>query len=500
MKNSNLWKTPVLAVVAAVLLIFNTASQALGTHGLGRAGRTEDGARPRPPAIVNTLRSRPQVAAAPAAVLSGYPRYQLIDLGTLGGPESNTIYPARGINNRSQVIVSSETAVQDLNCYLDCYFSHAVLRQKNGTLEELPFPNGIDPSGNYSLAGDLTANGLLGGFVTNGEMDPLTDFPQLRPVVWGVYGTGSVSNLGTFGGNSGAVNMLNRQGYAVGVALNAVPENPDFAAFMNGFLPAATQARAFLWEGGALQDLGTLGGNDAAAFAISESGIVVGMSYTDAAAHDATGLPTTHPFLWRRGQMQDLGTLGGTLATTGSFAYGPWGAVLNERGQVIGTSTLAGDETWHAFLWDRGRMKDLGTLGGNLSEALAINERGWIVGRADFSPDSPLHHAVLWRDGSIKDLGVVAPCQNSTATAVNSRGDVVGGFGRCTDNPSDLNFFSAFLWQPGKQIVDLNSLVSPASNLHIEFATGINDKGEIAANAYLPTGELHAVMLIPVRR
>ena len=143
-------------------------------------------------------------------------------------------------------------------------------------------------------------------------------------------------------------------------------------------------------------------------------------------------------------------------------------------------------------------MIDLGTLGGDNSEALAINERGWVMGRSDYSPDSPNHHAVLWRDGTKTDLGVVAPCLNSTATAANSLGDVVADLGYCTDDPSDLDFNSAFMWRPGREIVDLNRLVVPASNMHIESAFGINDKGEIAANALLPTGELHAILLVPV--
>lgn len=454
---------------------------------------------PRPHAA--TTRPILRVAAIPGttSVPPGYPRYRLIDLGTLGGPESNTMFPARTLNKRGTVIANADTAVSDPNCYFSCYWDHALLRRSNGQIVELPFPAGIDPAVNISVAGDITANGQLGGFVSNGLMDPLTGFPQTRPVVWGAFG--GVWDLGTFGGNSGGVTMLGPWGDAVGVALNEVPEDPDFASFMNNFLPAATQARAFLWKQGKLHDLGTLGGNDAAAFAINSSGTIYGISYTDAVANDSTGLPTTHPFLWKNGSMRDLGTLGGTLATTGSFAGGPGGPVLNDRGQAIGTSTLAGDEVWHAFLWENGKMIDLGTLGGDISEALAISESGWVVGRSDYSPDSPHHHAVVWFNGPGKqDLGVVAPCQNSTATALNSRGDVVGGMGPCTDDPNDPSFESAFLWRPGKKMVDINSLVTPASNMHIAFATGINDRGEIAGQAYLPTGELHGILLVPVSK
>ena len=487
------------AALAALLVASFAAPNAAPATPLSRQHQpgyrsTQEGmARPHGAA------TRPRVASIPATVPAGYPRYRLIDLGTLGGPESNTMYPARTLNGSGVTIANSQTAVPEPNCFLDCYVDHAFLRRPNGRIVELPFPAGIDPAVNTSLAADIAASGQLGGFITNGLMDPLTGFPQLRPVVWGAFG--GVWDLGTFGGNSGAVNMVDSWGNAVGVALNTIPEDPDLANFMNGFIPAATQARAFLWKGGKLRDLGTLGGNDAAAFAINESGLVYGISYTDAVVHDSTGLPTTHAFLWRNGSMRDLGTLGGTRVTSGSLSQGPWGQVLNERGQAIGTSMLAGDESWHAFLWENGKMVDLGTLGGESSESLAIDQQGWIVGRSDYSPDSPDHHAVLWfgRKGK-QDLGVVAPCHNSTATAVNSRGFVVGGLGGCTDDPGDLGFSSAFVWRPGRRMADLNSLVIPGSNMHIEFATGINDRGEIAANAFLPTGEIHGILLVPVSK
>ena len=46
---------------------------------------------------------------APAAsVPAGYPHYRLIDLGTLGGPTSGTVFPARAINNGGQMIALGE--------------------------------------------------------------------------------------------------------------------------------------------------------------------------------------------------------------------------------------------------------------------------------------------------------------------------------------------------------------------------------------------------------
>lgn len=50
-------------------------------------------------------------------------------------------------------------------------------------------------------------------------------------------------------------------------------------------------------------------------------------------------------------------------------------------------------------------MVELGTLGGALSEAHAINQRGDAVGCAE-TPGGA-QHAVLWRNGALLDLGTL---------------------------------------------------------------------------------------------
>ena len=62
--------------------------------------------------------------------------------------------------------------------------------------------------------------------------------------------------------------------------------------------------------------------------------------------------------------MTDLGTLGGNL----SFAY-----AISNRGQIVGYSKTASGED-RAFLWEDGTMADLGTLGGASSAAYAVDK------------------------------------------------------------------------------------------------------------------------------
>jgi probable HAF family extracellular repeat protein len=80
----------------------------------------------------------------------------------------------------------------------------------------------------------------------------------------------------------------------------------------------------------------------------------------------------------------------------------------------VGWSQTAEHQPLHAFLWEKGVMTDLGTLGnGGNSRATDINAAGQVVGQSNGS-------AVLWDHGNIVELGP------GIALGVNARGDVVG--------------------------------------------------------------------------
>jgi probable HAF family extracellular repeat protein len=124
-------------------------------------------------------------------------------------------------------------------------------------------------------------------------------------------------------------------------------------------------------------------------------------------------------FVWRRGRLTDLGTLGGATLRGGD----PTRDHLNGRGQVTGSSETATGAV-HAFRWTNGRMRDLGTLGGANSWGHGINDRGDVVGESETASGET--HAFLWRDGTMTDLGALTGSPDSGATAINERGQVVG--------------------------------------------------------------------------
>jgi probable HAF family extracellular repeat protein len=325
----------------------------------------------------------------------------------------------------------------------------------------------------------MNSRGTVVGVSENGLVDPVINFPALEPVVWE---DGRIIDLGTFGGNFGQANAINDRGQVVEFATNTISTPVSIAAFgCDVDLAVPTQTRAFIWEGGAIQDLGTLGGPDSCAVLINERGQVAGYSFTDLSAS-----PPVHPFLWQHGTMQDLGTLGGTFALANA---------LNNRGDVTGLSFVAGNSVYHPSLWHRGGTTDLGTLGGDTGNAESLNDATEVVGEADLPgpSGSQLYHAFLWRRGVMTDLGTQDGDPCSLALSINSRGQVVGGSTDC----STLLNGHAFLWEQGGPMVDLNSFVPASSNLTLTVATLINDRSEIAVQAVLPNGDTHAMLLIP---
>jgi probable HAF family extracellular repeat protein len=410
--------------------------------------------------------------------------YKLIDMGTFGGPQSYIPtyvgFAISAVDNHGVLIGAADTPQPDPFlpnfCFNpDCFVSHAFRREAGGELTDL----GVLPGGASSASQWMSRSGLIAGVSENGLTDPLIPgLPEIRAVLWQ---NGSITDLGTLeGGYESIANAVDSKGEVVGLFTNTIPDP-------NSISGTGYQTRAFFWQDGGMQDLGTLGGSDAAAFLINERGQVVGWSYTSSVPIICfQSIPiklATGSFVWdKESGMTDLGGLGGicTLAEA-----------INRRGQIVGTSDFQGDTAFHAFIWD-GSMHDLGgSLGGTISQGFALNDAGVAVGFASL-PGDTIIHATLWSGiGKMTDLGVVGNDPCSSAHSINAKGQVVGEGSDCF-NPPDRSFF----WDDGA-IFDLNALIPPGSPLYVQSADAINDRGEIAAEAVDANGNQHAALLIP---
>jgi probable HAF family extracellular repeat protein len=221
------------------------------------------------------------------------------------------------------------------------------------------------------------------------------------------------------------------------------------------------RTRSFLWEKGRMRSLGSLGSGLSTALAINDRGQVVGGS--------AIRSGQSHAFLWEQGRMTELGTLAGEVSSTA--------AAINERGDVIGTSSGSTEPSQRAFLWRNGRMRSLGALPGmRWSRAVAINENGQFIGQS-VSADGRSGAPFLWQKGRMTRLGIRG--KTCFAQAINDDGQVVVN---CSGR--------AYLWQNGK-LVNLGTLPDPDGSRpdSTTWAEAVNDQGQVVG-----TSRLHAFL------
>ncbi len=177
-----------------------------------------------------------------------------------------------------------------------------------------------------------------------------------------------------------------------------------------------------------------------------------------------------------RYRIVDLGTLGGDTSNA---------TAINDHGQVVGWSDTAGGNR-HAFLYSSGIMQDLGTLtGGSDSYAMALNDRGQVVGYSGINgmgqqfPE--IYQGFVWDQDGMKSLGALfCPCSYndrygaSGGYSINDKG-WIGGDSETVRGSWVLH---ASFWRDGT----LNDLGGGAGDWSISRAFGINAQGAVAGD------------------
>lgn len=357
-----------------------------------------------------------------ATAAADEPRYNLRSL-SLGGNDSSVVVP---FNALDQIAGAANTAS------FDGYYAFF---HDGATLYDIGTLDGPD-----SQTFALNDAGQVVGYSN------APDF-ELHAFSW-TRSTGIV-DLGTLGGPESVAVDVNDLGQVVGGSTTNLGE-----------------LRAFSWtQGGGLVNLGTLGGGSQAV-AINDAGQILGMFSSDASNSDF------RVFLWTPDDgMSDLGMLGDTGASA---------ALLTQAGQVVGHSGVD-DGASHAFSWTAATgMIDLGTFGGSDSFPAAVNEAGQVIGFAHDEDGTPLAFSWTSETGLVElTLG-----GNSTATAINAAGQVVGW----SNLPGD-EVTHAFSWTLAGGIVDLGTLGGEHS-----MANAINDAGQIVGWSTDEDGNQHAFL------
>ena len=412
--------------------------------------------------------------------------YQVVDLGTLGGANSGLLgYPSRALTNNGAVIGFSDTKIPDPFAP-DCFDPNCVVQRsfiwQDGRLASLP--SLTKKASSFPTVENDRQD--VTGVSETGWLDPPLGTPQYAAVLWR---NGAVIDLGTFGGASSVAYGVNNRGEVVGGASNGNADpysmlSSDFFIFSP--FPADTESRAFVWVDGLKLDLGTLGGPDSIAIFINDKGQTVGISYTSDTPAADLGVPPIGTFVWRQGRMTDIGGLGGNFTQP---------VALNQQGEIVGQSLLAGDQVWRSFIWRDGSLKDLGSLGGDNVYVYTINDEGVATGYSDIPPGTPVFgHPFIWKNGHMIDLGPPPAGFNCAAGAsVNRKDQVVGQYG-C--DPQGL--LPPFIAEFGLPLIDLNNLAVPGTKLNVQAAISINDKGEIACVGVLPNGDQRACLMVPL--
>ncbi|MCS7250586.1 MAG: HAF repeat-containing protein [candidate division WOR-3 bacterium] len=247
-----------------------------------------------------------------------------------------------------------------------------------------------------------------------------------------------------------------------------------------GFIGTSNIYRGFRWHNDTMYQFGTLGGSVSWAYDASYDGLVVVGSAEHSSGYN-------HAFRWKPDSgMQDLGTLPGALRSVAT------GVSLDGR-VVVGWSGFPG-QIHHAFRWENGVMEDIHNPAFGFSEALDVSGNGEVVvGVLGPTSSTPLKAFRWTRTTGMYDLGTLGG-EWSEAWAANYDGSIVVGWAEVSQGD-----WHAFRWTENNGMEDLNvtyaNIIPPGCVLRDAMAISSNGRFIVGRGYNAQTGRDEAYLL-----
>ena len=242
----------------------------------------------------------------------------------------------------------------------------------------------------------------------------------------------TIAEIGSFGTNISQGTAVNNRGQVVGTSNKVI-------------LPFhwAGVSRCLLWENGAMQDIGAPAFDFCQALGITDRGTV--LAWTGGG---------DQAWLWKDGTW--------TFASRGlPMSINRFDAVAGQYWNGAG---------YRGFYARDGVMFEIGTLGGNMSSASAVNDKGYVVGGASVNDALGIGHAYVWKDGVMTDLGTLPGFEDSHAVDINNHGVIVGYSSTTFDDRTGF-------------IADVKGGMRPIGIGGWSQPSAINDRGAIVGRA-----------------
>lgn len=306
----------------------------------------------------------------------------------------------------------------------------------------------------------------------------LADYPNLPNY-------NQIVDVGTFGGDYSAAYAINEHGQVVG---GAQIETEEY--------------RAFIWDSNVMTELS---GQKSWASGINDNGQVVG-EYVESEQYiscfwldgELTTLPAFGEVSYATGVNNSGYIVGysegarlwkppepnGLIITIELCGDNGHATAINDSNQVVGHC----DTDNRAFLWEDDITTNLGTLpSGGKSFAEDITNAGFIIGRA-LNSSNKMRAVIFDPNGNI-DLGTLGG-DMSEAYGANSNEQVVG-WSKISDGS-----WHAFLWTQEYGMIDLNELLPESSGWTLNSAYDISDNSEVVGHGK-KNGKTHGFVMIP---